>query len=287
MTPTVCPAVSPNTRLAAPPIDRPVALSPPGMAEMFCLSGRTALVTGGNSGLGEAMATALGLAGARVLLLARRQPELDEAAARLTALGIDALTISADLTAPDAIAASAAQALALSQTASGQVDILVNAAGVNLRQPFQDITPEAWRRQIDLHLSTPFFLVQALAPGMRERGWGRIINIASLQSFRAMPDSAPYGAAKGGIVQLTRAMAQAWGPHGITCNAIAPGFFPTALTAPVFDDPDAVARHAAQTCLGRNGRMEDLHGLTLFLASNASSYVTGQTIMLDGGFSAK
>lgn len=265
------------------PPGRPVAPASSPVPEMFGLAGRTALVTGGNSGLGEAMATALGLAGARVLLLARRQPELDGAAARLAALGIEALTLSADLADPAAIAASAAQARHL----LGHVDILVNAAGVNLRQPFEDVTPETWRRQIDLHLSAPFFLVQALAPGMRERGWGRIINIASLQSCRAMPHSAPYGAAKGGIVQLTRAMAQAWGPYGITCNAIGPGFFPTALTAPVFDDPDAVARHAAQTCLGRNGRMEDLHGLTIFLASNASSYVTGQTIMLDGGFTAK
>ncbi|MGJ3522633.1 SDR family NAD(P)-dependent oxidoreductase [Nitratidesulfovibrio sp. D1] len=265
------------------PPGRPVAPASSPVPEMFGLAGRTALVTGGNSGLGEAMATALGLAGARVLLLARRQPELDGAAARLAALGIEALTLSADLADPAAIAASAAQARDL----LGHVDILVNAAGVNLRQPFEDVTPETWRRQIDLHLSAPFFLVQALAPGMRERGWGRIINIASLQSCRAMPHSAPYGAAKGGIVQLTRAMAQAWGPYGITCNAIGPGFFPTALTAPVFDDPDAVARHAAQTCLGRNGRMEDLHGLAIFLASDASSYVTGQTIMLDGGFTAK
>ncbi|MDR3043787.1 MAG: SDR family oxidoreductase [Desulfovibrio sp.] len=265
------------------PAAHPVDFAPPGMSEMFCLSGRTALITGGNSGLGEAMATALGLAGARVLLLARRRPELDETAARLATLGIEALTLSADLADPGALAACAAQALDL----SGRVDILVNAAGVNLRQPFEDITPETWQRQINLHLSAPFFLVQALAPGMRERGWGRIINMASLQSYRAMPRSAPYGAAKGGIVQLTRAMAQAWGPYGITCNAIGPGFFPTALTAPVFDDPDTVARHAAQTCLGRNGRMEDLHGLTIFLASNASSYVTGQTIMLDGGFTAK
>ncbi len=265
------------------PPGRPVAPASSPVPEMFGLTGRTALVTGGNSGLGEAMATALGLAGARVLLLARRQPELDGAAARLAALGIEALTLSADLADPAAIAACAKQARHL----LGHVDILVNAAGVNLRQPFEDVTPETWRRQIDLHLSAPFFLVQALAPGMRERGWGRIINIASLQSCRAMPHSAPYGAAKGGIVQLTRAMAQAWGPYGITCNAIGPGFFPTALTAPVFDDPDAVARHAAQTCLGRNGRMEDLHGLAIFLASDASSYVTGQTIMLDGGFTAK
>lgn len=250
---------------------------------LFDLSGRTALVTGGNSGLGEAMATALGLGGARVLLLARRHRELDEAATRLACLGIEALVLSADLSDPSAIADSAAHA----RQALGHVDILVNAAGVNLRQPFEEITPEAWRRQVDLHLSAPFFLSRELAPGMRERGWGRIINIGSLQSYRAMPDSAPYGAAKGGIVQLTRAIAEAWGPYGITCNAIAPGFFPTSLTAPVFDNPQTVARHAAQTCLGRNGRLEDLHGLTLFLASNASSYVTGQTIMLDGGFTAK
>lgn len=263
--------------------ERPVAPAPPPQAELFDLAGRSALVTGGNAGLGEAMATALGLAGARVLLLARRQPELDQVAGRLASLGLDIQTLSADLADPAAIAASATRA----RDMLGRVDILVNAAGINLRQPFEDITPETWRRQIDLHLSAPFFLVQALAPGMRERRWGRIINIASLQAYRAMPHSAPYGAAKGGIVQLTRAMAQAWGPYGITCNAIGPGFFPTALTAPVFDDPETASRHAAQTCLGRNGRMEDLHGLTIFLASNASSYVTGQTIMLDGGFTAK
>lgn len=253
------------------------------LATLFDLSGKTALVTGGNSGLGEAMATALGRAGARVLLMARRERELDEAAGRLEALGVDALTLPADLEDLPGIANRAIEA----QRLLGRVDILVNGAGVNLRQPFEQVTPEAWRRQIDVNVSAPFFLTQALAPGMRERGWGRVINIGSLTSYRAMPDGAPYGTAKGGIVQLTRAVAQAWGPHGITCNAIAPGFFPTALTAPVFRNPDVVARNAAQTCLGRNGRLEDIHGVAVFLASEASAYITGQTIMLDGGFTAK
>jgi gluconate 5-dehydrogenase len=114
-----------------------------------------------------------------------------------------------------------------------------------------------------------------------------VIHIASLQSVRAMPDSIPYGAAKGGVLQLTRAMAEAWGRFGITCNAIAPGFFPTALTAPVFADAERAAQLAAQTCLGRNGRLEDLHGAAIFLASDASAYVTGQMLAVDGGFLAK
>jgi NAD(P)-dependent dehydrogenase (short-subunit alcohol dehydrogenase family) len=169
----------------------------------------------------------------------------------------------------------------------GGVDILVNAAGVNLRQPFEEVTPEAWQTQLALHLGAPFFLTQALAPGMRERGWGRILNIASLQSVRAFANSAPYGAGKGGIVQLTRAIAQAWSPHGITCNAIGPGFFPTALTAAVFADTALAERHAAQTCIGRNGALDDLHGATVFLCSNASGYITGQTLMVDGGYTAR
>jgi NAD(P)-dependent dehydrogenase (short-subunit alcohol dehydrogenase family) len=169
----------------------------------------------------------------------------------------------------------------------GGIDILVNAAGINLRQPFADVTPEAWQKQLALHLGAPFFLTQALAPSMAARGWGRIVNIASLQSWRAFANSAPYGAGKGGIVQLTRAIAQEWSRHGITCNAIGPGFFPTALTAPVFADAALAQRHADATCIGRNGRLEDLHGVTVFLASEASAYITGQTLMVDGGYTAK
>ena len=167
------------------------------------------------------------------------------------------------------------------------MDILVNAAGVNFREPFAQVTPESWQTQINLHLSAPFFLTQALAPFMANRGWGRVINIASLQSYRAFGNSAPYGAGKGGVVQLTRAIAQEWSAKGINCNAVGPGFFPTALTAPVFGNAQAVQKNADQTCIGRNGNLTDLYGLTVFLASDASSYVTGQTIMIDGGFSAK
>jgi NAD(P)-dependent dehydrogenase (short-subunit alcohol dehydrogenase family) len=252
------------------------------IAPLFDLAGRSALVTGGSSGLGEAMAQALGLAGARVILMARRADVLAQSAERLGSQGIQAHTVVCDLATPEAALQGARSVLAL-----GEVDILVNAAGVNLREPFAEITPASWMTQIHLHLSAPFFLTQALAPGMKQRGWGRIINIASLQSFRAFPNSAPYGAGKGGIVQLTRAIAVEWGPHGITCNAIGPGFFPTALTAPVFDNSELASRHAAQTCLGRNGALQDVNGLTVFLASEASAYVSGQTIMLDGGYTAK
>lgn len=251
--------------------------------KLFDLAGRTALVTGGNSGLGEAIARALGLAGARVVLAARREAELRSAAERMRADGIDAAWHVCDLgdtsRIPDEASAIAGQ--------RGGIDILVNAAGVNLRQAFGDVTPETWNRQLALHLGAPFFLTQALAPAMRERGWGRIINIASLQSYRAFANSAPYGAGKGGVLQLTRAIAQEWSPHGITCNAIGPGFFRTPLTEAVFANPELAARNAAQTCAGRNGELTDMYGLAVFLASDASSYITGQTIMIDGGYTAR
>jgi NAD(P)-dependent dehydrogenase (short-subunit alcohol dehydrogenase family) len=253
------------------------------LAPLFDLSGRRALVTGGNSGIGEAMARALGLAGAQVLLVARREAELRAAAERLRADGVNADRLSADLCDVDALRAAATQA----EAQLGGIDILVNAAGVNLRQPFDEVTPQAWQTQIALHLTAPFFLTQALAPGMAARGWGRILNIASLQSYRAFPNSAPYGAGKGGVVQLTRAIAQAWSARGITCNAIGPGFFPTPLTAAVFDNAELAARNAAQTCSGRNGTLPDLYGATVFLCSEASAYVTGQTLMVDGGYTAK
>jgi len=253
------------------------------LATLFDLQGRRALVTGGNSGIGEAMARALGLAGAQVLLVARRDAELQAAAQRLQADGIAAQSLAADLVDAHGLRGVAEAA----EDRLGGIDILVNAAGVNLRQPFGEVTPESWQTQIALHLGAPFFLTQALAPGMAARGWGRIINIASLQSVRAFANSAPYGAGKGGVVQLTRAIAQEWSAKGITCNAIGPGFFPTPLTAPVFDNPELAARNAAQTCIGRNGRLEDLHGATVFLASEASSYITGQTLMVDGGFTSK
>jgi gluconate 5-dehydrogenase len=253
------------------------------LTALFDLTGRTALVTGGNSGIGLAMARALGEAGAMVVLAARRPEETATAVAGLAAQGIEAQPLVVDLATADC-AATVAGALARDGLSP---DILVNAAGVNLRQPFMEVTAASFDLHMALHLRAPFLLTQALAPAMAARNWGRIINIASLQSYRAFPNSAPYGAGKGGVVQLTRAIAEEWSRRGVTCNAIAPGFFPTPLTAPVFADPERAARNAQQTAVGRNGELSDLTGATVFLASDASAYVTGQTLAVDGGFTAK
>ncbi|MGE4373173.1 MAG: SDR family NAD(P)-dependent oxidoreductase [Xanthobacter sp.] len=253
------------------------------LSALFDLSGRTALVTGGSSGIGLAMAAALGRAGAQLVLAARREAELVAAAQKLEEMGVSCTHLVADLAQAEA-AEEMARAL---EARALPIDIIVNAAGMNLRQPYEAVTPEAFDLHMAVHVRAPFLLVQKLAPAMAERGWGRIINIASLQSFRAFPDSAPYGAAKGAVAQLTRAMAEAWSAHGITCNAIAPGFFPTALTQAVFGDETRASRNAAQTAIGRNGALEDLVGPTVFLASEACAYVTGQILPVDGGFTAK
>lgn len=259
------------------------AISGNEVTDLFNLQGRQALITGGSRGIGAAIAYALGKAGAKLILTATGKG-LSETADKMKADGIDvARIIAADLASHDGI-----RKLADAVRSGGEpIDILVNCAGVNLRQSFAEITPETWDTQLQMHLAAPFFLTQALAPGMKQRGWGRIINIASLQSYRAFADSAPYGAAKGGILQLTRAIAQEWSRHGITCNAIGPGFFPTQLTSAVFNDESLALKHAGQTAIGRNGLMTDLYGVAVFLASNASAYITGQTIMLDGGYTAK
>jgi gluconate 5-dehydrogenase len=248
---------------------------------LFDLSGRTALVTGASAGIGRAIAEALAGAGARVVLVARRAGQLEEAAAALRAAGAEAAALPADLSRRDEVARLAAtQPL-------GAPAILVNAAGINPRKPADAIDPADWDATIEVNLTAPFLLARALVPGMRAQRWGRIINVASLQSVRAFPDGIAYGASKGGIVQLTRAMAEAWARDGITANAIAPGFFPTALTAPLFADHATAERLAAQTMVGRNGRLADLHGAAVFLASEASAYVAGQTLFVDGGFSAR
>jgi gluconate 5-dehydrogenase len=250
---------------------------------LFTLKGRHALVTGGNSGIGLAMAQALGHAGASVTLVARRTAELESAAAMLAKDKIRADWIACDLASPEAVASCGALCL----ERHGHTDVLINAAGINLRKPFMDNSPADWNLHLALHLGAPFFMTQALAPTMKKNNWGRIINLASLQSTRAFANGTPYGAAKGGVIQLTRAIAQEWSAHGITCNAIGPGFFKTALTAPVFDNPELAAKNAAHTCIGRNGELADLAGITVFFASDASAYITGQTLMIDGGFTAK
>ena len=250
---------------------------------MFELNGKIALVTGATSGIGRQQAIALSKAGAKIVALGRRADRLDETVAQIVSSGGQATALCADLSLDETVDTVVQQARA----AYGNVDILCNTAGVNLRQHADDVTFESWRQTMDLNLAIPFFLAQQLVPGMREKGWGRIINIASLQSTRAFTNGLAYGASKGGISQLTRAMAEAWSADGINCNAIAPGFFPTELTAAVFDDAATAQRLSDSTAIGRNGELEDLDGVTVFLASNASNYITGQTIPVDGGFTAK
>ncbi len=248
--------------------------------QLFDLTGHVALVTGASSGLGRRAAIALAAAGAQVVGVARRQDALDGLQSEI---GASCAVLVADVADRDKVAA-------LRDAVSapfGAPDIVVHAAGVNTRETADDVTPEGWDRTIALNLSAPFFISQALVPAMKAKGWGRIVNFASLQTTRAFPGGISYGATKAGIGQLTRAMAEAWSPSGITANAIGPGFFPTELTAAVFDDPARAARNAAQTCLNRNGRLEDMDGPLLFLCSEASSYVTGQVLMVDGGFTAK
>jgi gluconate 5-dehydrogenase len=254
----------------------------PSILRLFDLTGRVALVTGGNSGIGRAIALALARAGARAILVARREADLAAAVREFAADGLEAHALAADLTDRTAVAALPARAAEL----AAAPDILVNAAGVNIRKPFPELTDDDWDATIALNLTAPFLLSRAFAPAMRDRGWGRIVNIASLQSVRAFANSGPYGASKGGIMQLTRATAEYWSRHGVTCNAIAPGFFSTPLTAPVFADPKRAQAMAERTMIGRNGDLDDLAGTALWLASDASAYVTGQTIFVDGGFSA-
>lgn len=249
----------------------------------FTLAGKVALVTGATSGIGRRQALALAQAGAAVVLLGRREAQLQEAVAEIEAAGGSAKGLPADLSDRSKLA-WIAECAALPH---GPIDILINAAGINLRQPAEEITLESWDITLNLNLAVPFFLARELIPAMQKSGWGRIINIASLQSSRAFANSIAYGASKGGISQLTRAMAEAWSRHGITCNAIAPGFFPTELTAPVYENPELLDKLAAQTAVGRNGVLSDLDGLTQFLASPASDYITGQVIHIDGGFTAK
>lgn len=245
------------------------------------LTGRVALVTGASAGIGQHCATVLAQAGAKVIGVARRG---DALAAWRDGLGAQrAAVLEADLSDRAVVNGVVEQASAF----FGAPDIVVNAAGINTREMADDVTPEGWDITLDLNLRVPFFLAQAMVPAMRAQKWGRIINFASLQSVRAFPGGMAYGASKGGISQLTRAMAQAWSADGINTNAIAPGFFPTELTGPVFADPARAAANAAQTCIGRNGTMDDLTGPFLFFASDASQYVTGQTLFVDGGFTAK
>ena len=247
----------------------------------FSLENKVALITGGTSGLGKMMALALAKAGAFVWIASSRD-NADETLKELKDQGTEGRFIQLDVTSSEALE----NVVSLIHQESNRIDILVNAAGVNLRTSAEDLTLDEWQKTIDINLTAPFHLSQLVADSMRENNWGRIINIASLQSLRAFDNSIPYGASKGGIMQLTRALAQAYSKDGVLVNAIAPGFFRTNLTESLFQDPGKLQTLADKTMMGRNGDEKDIFGISVFLCSDANSYVTGQTIFLDGGFSA-
>lgn len=249
---------------------------------LFSLTGRLALVTGGSSGIGKGMARALAGAGALVIVLARQQEPLDRAVAEFRSAGGQAERVSVDLADPEAIDRAATEIL----DEFGAPDILVNAAGVNLRPPLSQVSTHDWDQTMAVNLAAPFRLAQRFGPLMADRGWGRIINVLSQQSYRAFGNSGAYGASKGGLLSLTRSQAEEWSSRGVCCNAVVPGFVATPMTAAVASDPVRSAALAARTMIGRNGEPEDFEGATVFLASNACAYVTGQAIFVDGGFSS-
>ena len=247
----------------------------------FSLENKVALITGGTSGLGKMMALALAKAGAFVWIASSRN-NADETLQEIKQQGSNGSFVQVDVTSSDALEKIVSEILDQSQ----RIDILVNAAGINLRTSAEDLTLTDWQKTIDINLTAPFYLSQLVADSMKKNNWGRIINIASLQSLRAFDNSIPYGASKGGIMQLTRALAQAYSKDGILVNAIAPGFFRTNLTESLFQNPDKLKELANKTMMGRNGEEKDVFGISVFLCSEANSYVTGQTVFLDGGFSA-
>lgn len=249
---------------------------------LFSLVDKVAVVTGGNSGIGRTIALSLAEAGANVVLVARDRTRLDQVAREIEAIGRASAWVDCDLSEPSRFADAAVRAA----KPFGAPDILVNAAGINLRPHMSQLTDADWRVTMAVNVDAPFAFSQSYAPAMAEKGWGRIINLASLQSIRAFGNSGAYGVSKAAVAQLTRSLAEAWSNKGVNCNAIAPGFFPTPLTRAVFDNPERAASLAARTMIGRNGALDDLRGLAVFLASRASDYITGQVIFIDGGFSA-
>ena len=251
--------------------------------KLFELKGRVAVVTGASSGIGKAIGEALAAYGASVVLVGRDRARLEEAGQSIRSAGGAASSLPADLL----DRASVDDCIESASKPFGAPDILVNAAGMNRRKPTSEVSDADWDDIVTLNLKVPFLLARGLVPGMKEKGWGRIINVSSLQSVRASPNSMAYGAAKAGVVQLTRSMAEEWSRYGIGCNAIAPGLFPTRMTENLYADAELVKNYESRTAVGRAGRVEDVWGLAIFLAAPASDYVTGQTIFLDGGYTAK
>ena len=252
------------------------------MTSLFDLTGRIALVTGSSKGIGFGIARALGGAGARVVLNGRDAAKLDEAAAVLAAEGIGVAVAPFDASDANAVAAG----IETVEAEIGPIDILVNNAGMQFRTPLEEFPIEKWSELMRTNIDTAFFVGQAVARRMIPRGRGKIINIASVQSELARPGIAPYTATKGAIKQLTKGMCTDWGPRGIQVNAIAPGYFKTELNAALVADETFTGWLEKRTPARRWGDVEELGGAAIFLASDASSFVNGHILYVDGGITA-
>ena len=246
---------------------------------LFDLTGRTALVTGSGQGIGLALARGLGMAGARIVLNGRSAEKLDNAVSTLANEGIEARSMPFDVSDVNAVRT----AIALIETGIGPIDILVNNAGMQRRSPLEDFSADDWREIMRINLDSVFFVGQAVAQHMIPRGRGKIINIASLQSEAARYSIAPYTASKGAVKNLTKGMCTDWARYGLQINAIGPGYFATPLNQALIDNPEFDSWLKLRTPANRWGRVEELQGAVIFLASAASDFVNGQIIYVDGG----
>ena len=245
----------------------------------FDLTGKTAVVTGASRGLGQYLGRALARAGADLIITSRRLADLTPFKEEIESLGRTALPLELDLRNQDSIRNMATEALASVE----KVDILVNNAGCNVRKPSVDVTWDEWNQVVDTNLRGSFFVAQAFARHMISRSYGRIINIGSVTSVFGYAGIGPYCASRGGIKQLTMSLADEWGTHGITVNCLAPGWFKTRQNAVLYEDERWVEYLKDRIPLKRPGEPNDLNGAVVFLASDASAYVTGQTLLVDGG----
>lgn len=250
--------------------------------ELFNLEGRRALVTGSTQGIGQALALGLAEAGASIVLNGRDKTRLEAAATTLREAGHQVDTLAFDATDREAVRS----AIDEFEASTGAIDVLFNNAGMQHRAPLEEFPADAFEKLLQTNIASVFHVGQSCARHMIERGKGKIINIASVQSALARPAIAPYTATKGAVTNLTKGMATDWARHGLQCNAIAPGYFETPLNAALVADPEFSAWLAKRTPAGRWGLVEELVGAAIFLASDASSFVNGHTLYVDGGITA-